>query len=50
MYDNKPEETKYIYTDDDSQGQQLYGQNTYAVTSPLAVGSISVSSFQSAAS
>jgi hypothetical protein len=32
MYDNKPEETKYIYTDDDSQGHQLYGQNTYAVT------------------
>jgi hypothetical protein len=24
--------TKYIYTDDDSQGQQLNGQNTYAVT------------------
>ena len=32
MYDNRPEETKYIYTDDDSQGQQLDGQNTYAVT------------------
>jgi hypothetical protein len=32
MYDNRPEETKYIYTDDDSQGQQLNGQNTYAVT------------------
>ena len=32
MYDNRPEETKYIYTDDDSQGKQLDGQNTYAVT------------------
>lgn len=32
MFDNRPEETKYIYTDDDSQGQQLNGQNTYAVT------------------
>src|SRR5262249_58224043 len=32
MYDNRPEETKYIYTDDDSQGRQLNGQNTYAIT------------------
>jgi hypothetical protein len=32
MYDNLPEETKYIYTDNDSQGQQLSGQNSYAVT------------------
>ena len=32
MYDNRPEETKYIYTDDDSQGKQLNGQNTYTVT------------------
>ena len=32
MYDNRPEETKYVYTDDDSQGRQLNGQNTYAVT------------------
>ncbi|WP_165435407.1 DUF1254 domain-containing protein [Bradyrhizobium sp. Leo121] len=32
MYDNRPEETKYIYTDDDSQGQQLNGQNTYMIT------------------
>ena len=31
MYDNRPEETKYIYTDDDSQGKQLNGQNTYAI-------------------
>jgi hypothetical protein len=36
MYDNRPEETKYIYTDDDSQGQQLNGQNTYAVKWPVA--------------
>ncbi|MCP3462946.1 MULTISPECIES: DUF1214 domain-containing protein [unclassified Bradyrhizobium] len=32
MYDNRPEETKYIYTDDDSQGKQLSGQNTYSIT------------------
>jgi hypothetical protein len=32
MYDNRPEETKYIYTDDDSQGRQLNGQSTYAIT------------------
>jgi hypothetical protein len=32
MYDNRPEETKYIYTDDDSQSKQLTGQNTYAIT------------------
>ena len=32
MYDNRPEETKYIYTDGDSQGKQLNGQNTYAIT------------------
>ena len=32
MYDNRPEETKYIYTDNDSQGKQLNGQNTYAIT------------------
>src|SRR6516162_9851936 len=32
LYDNPPEETKYIYTDDDSQGEQLNGQNTYMVT------------------
>jgi hypothetical protein len=34
IYDNRPEETKYIYTDDDSQGQQLDGQNLYAITFP----------------
>ena len=32
MYDNRPEETKYIYTDDDSAGKQLNGQNNYTVT------------------
>ena len=32
MYDNRPEETKYIYTDDDSQGKQLDGRNTHAIT------------------
>jgi hypothetical protein len=32
MFDNRPEETKYIYTDDDSQSKQLTGQNTYAIT------------------
>jgi hypothetical protein len=34
IYDNRPEETKYIYTDDDNQGQQLNGQNSYAITFP----------------
>ena len=34
MYDNLPTETKYIYTDDDSQGQQLRGQNSYSITFP----------------
>jgi hypothetical protein len=32
IYDNRPEETKYIYTNDDSAGKQLNGQNTYAIT------------------
>ncbi|MCY2996756.1 MAG: DUF1214 domain-containing protein, partial [Planctomycetota bacterium] len=32
MYDNKPDETKYIYRDYDSEGQQLHGQNNYTVT------------------
>ena len=34
MFDNLPTETKYIYTDDDSQGQQLRGENSYAITFP----------------
>jgi hypothetical protein len=32
MYDNRPEETKYIYRDDDGAGNQLSGQRTYAIT------------------
>jgi hypothetical protein len=32
MYDNRPTETKYIYTDDDSQGKQLNGRNGYVIT------------------
>ena len=32
MYDNKPNETKYIYRDFDSHGQQLEGKNNYTVT------------------
>jgi hypothetical protein len=32
MFDNRPNETKYIYTDNDGHGEQLTGRNTYAVT------------------
>jgi hypothetical protein len=32
MYDNRPAETKYIYRDDDSEGKQLDGNNTYEIT------------------
>jgi hypothetical protein len=32
MYDNRPEETKYIYTDSDNRGMQITGQNSYAIT------------------
>jgi hypothetical protein len=32
MYDNKPNETKYIYRDFDSNGEQLHGKNNYTVT------------------
>jgi hypothetical protein len=32
MYDNKPNETKYIYRDFDSKGEQLHGKNNYTVT------------------
>ena len=32
MYDNAPEETRYIYTDFDSTGQRLNGNNRYTVT------------------
>jgi hypothetical protein len=34
MYDNKPDETKYIYRDFDNKGQQLNGKNNYTVTFP----------------
>lgn len=32
MFDNRPNETQYFYTDDDSAGQPLRGAKTYAVT------------------
>jgi hypothetical protein len=32
MYDNKPNETKYIYRDLDSKGQQLQGKGLYTIT------------------
>jgi hypothetical protein len=32
MYDNRPNETKYLYRENDSQGQPLDGHNLYAVT------------------
>jgi hypothetical protein len=34
MYDNAPEETRYIYTDFDSNSERLSGQNRYTVTFP----------------
>ena len=34
MYDNAPQETRYIYTDFDSSGQRLNGAHSYAVTFP----------------
>lgn len=34
MFDNRPNETQYFYTDGDSQGVQLVGQHLYAVTFP----------------
>jgi Protein of unknown function (DUF1214) len=34
MYDNKPDETKYIYTDFDTQGQPLDGKGLYTITFP----------------
>jgi hypothetical protein len=34
MYDNAPQETRYIYTDFDSAGQQLDGAHAYTVTFP----------------
>src|SRR5262249_48357351 len=32
MFDNKPSETQYFYTDDDASGSSLDGRNSYAVT------------------
>jgi hypothetical protein len=34
MFDNRPSETQYFYTDGDSQGVQLEGKHFYAVTFP----------------
>lgn len=34
MYDNAPQETRYIYTDFDSSGQRLNGAHAYTVTFP----------------
>jgi len=34
MYDNKPDETQYFYTDVDSTGAQLNGNGQYAITFP----------------
>lgn len=34
MYDNAPQETRYIYTDFDSSGQRLNGKHSYTVTFP----------------
>jgi hypothetical protein len=34
MFDNKPNETQYFYTDFDSKNQPLDGKSTYAVTFP----------------
>jgi hypothetical protein len=32
MFDNKPTETQYVYTDDDSEGVRLDGKQSYEVT------------------
>lgn len=32
MFDNRPEETKYLYTDDDSEGKPLHGEYSYLIT------------------
>ena len=34
MFDNRPNETQYFYTDLDTEGDQLQGSNSYAVTFP----------------
>jgi hypothetical protein len=35
MFDNRPSETQYFYTDRDSSGAQLSGAHTYSVTFPV---------------
>jgi hypothetical protein len=35
MFDNKPTETQYIYTDFDSKGELLDGTKSYEITFPL---------------
>jgi hypothetical protein len=32
MFDNRPTETQYFYTDNDSKGEQLLGSNLYTIT------------------
>ena len=34
IYENRPEETKYLYTDNDTAGRQLQGQSLYTITFP----------------
>ncbi len=34
MYDNAPEETRYVYTDFDADGKRLNGKNNYTATFP----------------
>ena len=34
IFDNKPEETQYFYTDNDSKGEPLYGKNSSEITFP----------------
>jgi hypothetical protein len=34
MFDNRPKETQYFYTDNDFEGRQLEGQHLYSVTFP----------------
>lgn len=34
MFDNKPNETQYFYTDFDAEGGQLNGKNSYSITFP----------------
>jgi hypothetical protein len=34
MFDNRPNETQYFYTDNDSKGAQLHGDHLYQITFP----------------